>query len=81
MTHFPPHRKQGRVLSKHVEYCNDGPWKCWPVGDCGDIVDTRCNKFYGSMLYLDALEIVRQLNQRWRWLKEQPRTDGPTGKD
>lgn len=55
----------------YVEHANDGPWKCKPSGVCGDIIDSRNNEFYGSMIYVNALEIVRQLNQRWRWLKEQ----------
>lgn len=54
--------------SKYETHANDGPWKCRPAGVCGDIMDR--DTFYGSMLYLQALEIVRLLNQRHRWLMD-----------
>lgn len=60
---------KGKTMN-YEDHANDGPWKCRRAGTCGDIFDTRDNQFYGSMLYDHALEIVRQLNQRWRWLKE-----------
>ncbi len=57
-------------MSNYTELANDGPWKCIQVGHCGDIIDTRINKLYGSLLYTEALETVRQLNQRWRLLRK-----------
>lgn len=52
-----------------LDYCNDGPWKVIPTGVCGDIMHE--GEFFGSMRLLNACEVVKQLNQRHRWLKQQ----------